>query len=171
MLDILANAFGGLHTIGASIGAIGALYAEICYLRAINTDLGAELERQWFTTTFNALAGGMFLVLLSSIGIVIVQYLVPGGPQYVFHSALWMQYSLSVIVIFAAWFLSRRAFPWWFGSSLIFSGWWMLLALEAWATEPISYLTLVFSYILLVFVTGGLMEYLRMLARERKVLL
>ncbi len=168
MLEILANALAGFHTIGAAIGAGGALYAEIFYLKSLATEPQDALERQWFTITFNTLAWGMFVVLFSSVALTITQFFLPDGPQYVLHSPLWMQHTLSVIIILAAWFLSRRAFPWWFGSSLVFSGWWMLFALDAWLETPISYLTLVFSYILLVFIVGAAWEYLRFHARERR---
>ncbi len=168
MLEILANALAGLHIVGAAIGAGGALYAEINYLKSMNSELETYLERQWFTITFNSLAWGMFVVLLSSIMLTIVQFFIPDGPQNVLHSALWMQHTLAFIIIIAAWFLSRRAFPWWFGSSLVFSGWWMLFALDAWLTDSVPYLTLIFSYVLFVFVSGAFWEYMRVLARERQ---
>jgi len=167
MLEILASAFAGLHIIGAAIGAGGALYAEINYLKSLRGAPSDRLESQWFTITFNTLAWGMFVVLLSSIALTLVQFFIPDGPQHVLGSALWMQHTLAFIIIIAAWFLSRKAFPWWLGSSLVFSGWWMLFALDAWHTEPVPYLTLIFSYVILVFISGALWEYARMLARER----
>ncbi len=163
MLEYLAAFLAGLHTLGAAIGAGGALYAEVIYTKSMQDNHIDAVERRWFSITYKALSWGMFLVLVTGIALIIVQFFLPNSPQDVLYAPLWMQNTLAFVITIAAWFMSRRAIPWWFGSSLIFTGWWMMLALDAWQALSIPYLSLVFLYIISVFIAGGFWEYMRIL--------
>jgi hypothetical protein len=168
MLESLAILLGGLHTIGAALGAGGALYAELFYTKAIADGRIDTHERAWFSTTYFGLAWGMLIVLLSGLALIIVQYFLPDSPQAVLYAPLWMQNTLALVVTFAAWLMSRRSLPWWLGSSLVFAGWWMMLALDAWQGVSVPYLTLLFIYVLAVFGSGFFWSYMRTVLHKKK---
>jgi hypothetical protein len=80
-----------------------------------------------------------------------------------------MQNTLAIIITIAAWLMSRRAFPWWLGSSVVFAGWWMMLVLDAWQGISVPYLTLLFAYVISVFIAGGIWSYIRTYVQHRKI--
>lgn len=167
MLAALATLLAGLHTIGAALGAAGTTYAEIFYAKATADGHVDSREKSWFATTYWSLSWGMVIVLLTGIALTIVEYFLPDSPQMVLYAPLWMQDTLALVVTVTAWYMARGFASWTIGSALIFAGWWMMLALDAWRTVSIPYLSLLAVYALAVAASAVLWGYVRFLFHER----
>jgi hypothetical protein len=167
MLAALATLLAGLHTIGAALGAAGATYAEVFYAKATADGRIDTREKSWIATTYWSLSWGMTVVLLTGIALTIVEYFLPDAPQGVLYAPLWMQDTLALVVTVVAWCMVQRLASWTVGSSLIFAGWWMMLALDAWRTVSVPYVWLLFVYALAVAASAALWGYVRLLFRER----
>ncbi len=168
-MQALALILAGIHAIGAALGAGGVTFAEIFYTKATADGRIDRREQEYFRATFWALQWGLLTVLISGIALTIIQYFLPNSPQAVLYAPLWMQNTLALVIIIAAWFVSRRAFPWWVGSSLIFAGWWMMLVLDAYRTASVSYFWLWWAYALLFFLSALGWGYARTIAHGRYV--
>ena len=166
MLEATATLLIALHTLGAALGAGGVTYAEVFYTKAVADGKIDRRERDYFETTYWALRWGMLTVLLSGIALIVVQYFLPDSPDAVLYAPLWMQNTLALVVTISAWALSRDLLPWWLGSALAFSGWWMLLILDAFRAVSVPYLTLLFAYVLAVFIAAAGWGYARVLLRK-----
>jgi hypothetical protein len=167
MLFALATLLAGLHTIGAALGAAGATYAEVFYAKASADGHIDKREESWFRTTYWSLSWGMTVVLLTGIALTVVEYLLPDSPQGVLYAPLWMQDTLALVVTVTAWCMKQNFASWNVGSGLVFAGWWMMLALDAWRTVSVPYLWLLFVYALAVAASIALWGYVRLLFRER----
>jgi hypothetical protein len=166
MLAALSGLLITIHVIGAALGAAGVTYAEIFYTKATADGHIDRREYDYFSTTFWALRWGMTVVLVSGIALVIVQYLLPNSPEDVFYAPLWTQNTLALVITLAAWFTSRKMFPWWLGSSLAFAGWWMMLVLDGARNATFSYLHLLMVYVLLVCASAVFWGYVRVIAHK-----
>lgn len=167
MLPAVATLLIGIHAIGAALGAGGVTYAEIVYAKAIADNRIDARERAYFEKSYWALRWGMSTVLLSGLALIVVQYFLPDSPDAVLYAPLWMQNTLALIITCSAWFMARGHISWWLGSSLAFAGWWMLLTLDAFALLPVSYVMLLFAYLLAVFASAAFWGYVRTYLHER----
>ncbi len=167
MLAALATLLAIIHGLGAAFGVGGVTYAEVTYTKAIADNRITDRERDYFAKSFWALRWGMTTVLLSGIALIIVQYFLPDSPDTVLYAPLWMQNTLALVVTLSAWLMARKYISWWLGSSIAFAGWWMLLILDAFALFPFSYLILLFTYFVAVFLSAAFWGYVRVLLHER----
>lgn len=167
MLPLVATLLITVHTIGAALGAGGATYAEVFYTKAIADGVIDTRERDYFARSYWALRYGMTTVLLSGIALIVVQYFLPDSPEAVLYAPLWMQNTLALLITLCAWALSRGDIAWWLGSSIVFSGWWMILVLDAFQGFSFSYLLLLFVYVIAIFLTAAFWGYARILAHKQ----
>lgn len=167
MLEATATLLAALHLIGAALGVGGVTYAEVAHAKAIVDGRVEQREYEYFSRSFWSLRWGMSIVLLSGLALIYVQYLLPSSPDTSIYSPLWIQNTLALAITLGGWFMSRRSLPWWIGSSVAFAGWWMMFILDLFNLFTISYLILVFTYVLLVFVSAGFWGYVQTLLHER----
>src|SRR3989344_1337539 len=168
-IENLVIFFAAFHTLGAALGVGGITFAEILYVKATRDGRVDAREREYVRATFFALRWGMTVVLLAGVALGLLEYKSPGASQGVLFAPLWFQNTLALVIIAAGYALAKGRIPWWFGSSAALVGWWFMLTIDAWRTIPFSYLSLVIAYIVLVFLPGAVLSYLRFLLSESKV--
>lgn len=171
-MEILINSAAFVHVLGAAIGAAGITFGEIFYLKATADGRIDARERDYLHTTFFALKWGLLLTLVSGIILGMLEYAYSGAESHVLSAPWWFINTLAFVIIFSGWAMMNEKISWWLGSSLAFSGWWMLLMLDAWQiTSPemsFSYVALVFAYVVFAAVTAGVLSYARFFMDFRK---
>jgi hypothetical protein len=156
-----------LHVIGAMIGAGTTTFAELFYTKAASDGIIDHHERKYLRRVYHGLRIGMTTVLLSGFALIVLEYLVPNAPQQVLFAPFWAIQTLTLIVLVLGELLSRREVPWWFASAALLAGWWMILLLDVNFFSSVSYLTLLMLYVIVSFVLGALLSYLRLLLRKK----
>ena len=164
-METLINIAAFVHVLGAAIGVAGITFGEIFYLKATADGRVDAREREYMHTTFFALKWGLLLILLSGVVLGVLEYAYAGAQNHILGAPWWFINTLAFVIIFAGWGMMREKVSWWLGSALAFSGWWMVLMLDAWQiTTPeasFSYLSLVFAYIVFAAVTAAVLSYAR----------
>jgi hypothetical protein len=130
------------------LGAGGATWAEIQSLLARKDGKVDEGERLFLRTTFTTLRIGTLLILLSGIGLILLQYFGATSYQTVLSDKFWMKTSLVVLILGNALLLAKKAIPFALGATLSFSAWWFATLLGAWRGVTLSYLDLAVVYAL-----------------------
>ncbi|MDO8623793.1 MAG: hypothetical protein Q7R54_00325 [bacterium] len=128
-MTFLLFTFALIQAVGAVIGAGGSVFAEIFYFRAIRDGYIDEAERAHLRVIATALRWGMMALLLSSIGLVLVDFIYVVPTQPALTSAYWVEMALALIVIGASWALSRKRISFHLGSAAAFTGWWLIALL------------------------------------------
>jgi|GEM_PF-1235135 len=167
MLEALATLLATTHLIGAALGAGGVTYAEIAHAKAIADGRVEHKEYEYFSRSFWALRWGMTTVLLSGLVLIYIQYFLPNSPDAFLYAPLWVQNTLAIAITLGGWLMVRETLPWWIGSSVAFAGWWMMVVLDLFDLFSISYLMLMFTYVVAVFISAGFWGYVQTLLHER----
>jgi hypothetical protein len=157
----LTPLLSSLHLLGAALGCAGITFAEIFYLKATSDGRIDTREQSYIRSTYWAMKWGLSLALISGLLLTIAQYQSGSPYQIVMYSALWMQDTLALLIIFSGWALAAKRTSWWFATSVAFSAWWMMLLLHGWLTIPLSYMSLVFLYVVFAGATAIILGYFR----------
>lgn len=161
------NAFLTLFTLvqaaGAVIGAGGAVFAEIFYVRAIQDGKIDDAERAHLRVVADALRWGMLILLVGSIGLVLTDfvYLVPVQPAL--SHAYWIEMGLAFAIIFFSWALSKKVIGFSLGSAGVFAGWWLLALLVLGRLPDVGFGAAVALYIVSTAIISAFLMYARML--------
>ena len=114
------------QALGASVGALTALWSEFAYVRAMRDGKIDVAERAHLDIIAKGLRFGMALLLLASLGLVIVAYVVRAIPQPALTPSYWTLIVLALLVIGVSLALSRRRISFTLGSAIVFTAWWLL---------------------------------------------
>jgi hypothetical protein len=162
----LVPLLAALSTLGALIGAGFTTYAEIFFTHAASDGEIDHHERKYLRRLFKGFAFGITLVLFSNIALIVLEYLVPSAPQAVLAAPFWTLQTLTLLIIFVGWLLSKRRIPWWLGSTAVLTAWWMLLFIDLGSFNTSGFLDLLFTYVLVTALVAGVLSYLRMYMRK-----
>lgn len=130
---VLCQAFG------AFVGACATIWGEITYVRAMQDGTADTAERAHLQVIAKGLRVGMFIVLLSSLGLVISAYMLNASLQPALTASYWTFVVLSLLIISVSWALSRRHISFSIGSAAIFTAWWFLAYLTLGLLPPLSF--------------------------------
>ena len=161
-MEILVVIFVILQAIGAIMGAGGAIFGQLAYFRAIKDGRIDRAERDHLRIIANGLRFGMMLLLISSIALVLAAFINSDPLQPALTSSSWILMTLALVVIWASWALSKRRLPFWLGSAIIFTGWWMIALLAFGRFPNIGY----GPTILFTIVAGGIIAAVLAYARS-----
>ncbi len=160
-LDFIAL-FGLLHLIGTFAGVAYSTFAEIFYIKAASDGVVDKHERKYLRRLFRALSIATPVVVISSIALIVLEYLIPGGQQDVATAQFWAAQTLIVAIVLFGRTLEKRQTPWWVASSAMLVGWWMLLAIDLGYLASFGYTAIIMFYILLTFLAAGVIGYVRL---------
>lgn len=127
------------QALGASAGAFTAVWSEIAYIRAMRDGKIDVAERAHLRSIAGGLRFGMSIMLLSSLGLVIVAYLLAKTLQPALSWSYWILIALAFIIIGVSWALSRRRISFALGSAIVFTAWWFLAYLTLGLLPSISF--------------------------------
>ncbi|MSU74435.1 hypothetical protein EXS57_01505 [Candidatus Kaiserbacteria bacterium] len=151
------------QALGALIGALTAVWSEIAYMRAMRDKKIDTAERTHLDIIARGLRFGMTLLLLSSFGLVVVNYQLHAPLQPALSPSYWTSILLALTIIGFAWALSRRHLSFAFGSAVIFTAWWFLFFLTTGQLPALSFGAAVSLLAVTTTLFYALLEYSRFL--------
>lgn len=154
------------QALGASVGAVTVLWGEFAYIKAMRDGRIDTAERVHMDIIAKGLRFGMTLLLLSSLGLVIVAYILQATIQPALTTAYWVLIMLALLVICISWALSCKKVSFAFGSAIIFTGWWFLSYLTLGWLPALSFSALIALLVIATAVTYALFYYIRMMAQH-----
>lgn len=127
------------QALGAGVGALTAVWSEFAYIRAMRDGAIDQAERAHLDVIAHGLRWGMSLLLLSSLGLVIVAYVLDFSLQPAMTAGYWILIVLALIVVGISWTLSRHNISFALGSATLFTAWWFLAYLTLGRLSPLSF--------------------------------
>lgn len=125
-MTVLITVLVYCQALGASIGALAAVWGELSYFRAMKDGTIDQAERAHLDIIAHGLRYGMSLLLLASLGLVIVAYVFDFSVQPAMTASYWILIILVLIVVTISWALSRHKVSFALGSATLFTAWWFL---------------------------------------------
>ncbi len=148
------------HVVGTILGVGGATLAEIQIIRALKDGMVDASERALLHANYTLIRVGTAIIIIS--GALLVWWYISQGNNWVLTSAkIWFKDLLVVFIILNAIFLTKRWIPFWLGSAISFTSWWMATVLGMWHKAPFSFLELIVGYIIIVFVVAGILSLIK----------
>lgn len=149
-----------LHVIGLALGAGGAFFAEVFYMKALRDGVVDPTEGAFLAATYRVLRLGMVLLILSGFGFFIL-YRMEGNTELLYSAKYWAKMTLVFIILANALCLQARRMPFWLGSALSFTSWFAALIIGAWGNVTLSYMEIMLAYALAIPVVAGILELIR----------
>jgi hypothetical protein len=160
-MNALLFSFALLQAVGSVVGAGGAVFAEIFYLRAIQDGTIDDAERAHLRIVANALRWGMLILLVGSIGLVLTDFIYDVPVQPALTHAYWIEMGLAFAIIFFSWALSRRRVGFIVSSAAVFAGWWFMALLVFGRLPYITFGAAAALYVVTTAVIAALLFYVR----------
>jgi hypothetical protein len=126
------------QALGAIAGVATAIWSEVAYVRALADGEVSAAERAHLRIIGRGLRFGMFLLLLSSFGLVVAAY-VAATPQPALSTEYWILVAFAFVVIGSSEALSRRRISYALGSAAAFTAWWFLAYLTLGQLPALSF--------------------------------
>lgn len=149
--------------LGAFVGAVSAVWAEISYIRAMRNGHLDRAERVHLKVLGHGLRYGMALLLLSSLGLVITAYLQHAVMQPALTSDYWIVVTFAILIIALTWALSRNRISFALGSVAASTAWWALMYLAYQHASSVSYGDALATYVIATGILYALFFYVRFL--------
>lgn len=160
MLTIVSALLTILHVVGIALGAGGAFFAEIFYIRAIRDGIIDPTEGDFLKTTYRMLRIGTVLLIFSGFGFFVVARLT-GHADLLYVAKYWAKETLVIIILVNAILLQTKRVPFWLGSAISLTSWSAALVIGAWRHIPGTYTEIMLVYLLAVPLTAGVLEFIR----------
>ncbi len=162
----LLSFFVFCQALGASVGAVTAVWSELAYVRALQDGKLDYAERAHLRIIGHGLRYGMILLLLASLGLVVAAYIEHTALQPALTSWYWTFIALALLIISISWALSRKHISFKLGSASLFTAWWFLVYLSfGWL--PLSFGAAVMSFIVATAIFYAMLHYMRLLTVHR----
>ena len=161
-MDILLPLLVFMQALGAVVGVVYAILAELAWMAAVKDGRLDRAERVHLTHLANGLRFGMASILISSFGLVVIAYF-KHGMQPAETASYWTMILLAVLVVGLSWALSRKKIPFALGSAAIFTGWWFLALLVLGQVPEMNFGSALAFYAVATSVFAGILYYSRML--------
>ena len=156
-----------LQALGAAAGFFMTVKGEIAYVRAMRDGKIDRAERAHLDHLAAGLRFGLSILLLSSLGLVILAYLVQGVPQPALTANYWALVLLALLVVYVAWALSKNRISFGLGSAVAFTGWWFLMYFAFGLMPQLSFGAFVAFFVVATGVFYGLLQAVRYFALHR----
>lgn len=149
-----------IHLIGTVLGAGGATFAEIFYLKAKKDGIIEPLEIDHLRTIYFILRIGLFILVISGFGLLLF-YRLAGAGEILLNAKLWAKLLIVVILIFNSFLIQVKKIPIWLGASISLTSWYSALILGSWRTLDASFIKIIIVYIIAVFVVAGILDLIK----------
>ena len=148
------------HIIGTVLGAGGATFAEVFYLKAKRDGVIEPLEVDYLKTSYLILRIGLFILIISGFGFLLL-YRLAGYGEGLLNPKLWAKLTIVAILIINAFLIQIRKIPMWLGASVSLTSWYGALILGTWRTLETPFISIMIVYVVAVFVVAGILELIR----------
>ena len=156
------------HIIGTVLGAGGATFLEIFYLKALKDGVIDPYESSTLKTLIYVLRVGMAMVVLSGFGF-FLQLRLTGRAELLYEPRLWAKMIIVVILVLGvvAWQAKRvpKNMAGWFGGAISLTSWYAALILGAWRGLEASLLEIMTVYVAVIIVVAIVFAGIRKLLK------
>lgn len=151
------------HVVGTILGVGGATLAEVQIIRALKDGVVDASEKALLHANYTMIRVGTAIIIIT--GLLLVWVHISDGENWVLTSQkLWFKEFLIVLIIINAFLFTKRWIPFWLGSAVSFTSWWMAAGLGMWHAVPYTFFQLLLSYIIIVFIVAGILTLIRRLS-------
>lgn len=148
------------HIIGAVLGAGGATFAEIFYIKAIKDGIIEPLEADYLKTVYRILRIGTFILVLSGFGY-LVFYRMSGQEELIYNQRLWAKFTIVLIILFNALLLQAKKIPIWLGSAISLTSWYSALILGIWRSLEAPIFEILTIYFVAIFIVAAILAVIK----------
>lgn len=156
-----------LQAFGALAGSFAVVWGEFSYIRAMRDGKIETAERAHLDSIAAALRFGMMLVLLSSLGLVVTAYFLESATPPALSPSYWIVITLSLLIVWASWALSRKRVSFTYGSALVFTAWWFLSYLTLGWLPLLTFGSAIAAFVIAVALFYALLVSARFLALRK----
>lgn len=149
-----------IHVIGTVLGAGGATFAEIFYLKAIKDGIVEPLEADYLKTVYRILRIGTFILVFSGLGY-LVFYRLSGQEELIYSQRLWAKFSIVLIILFNALLLQAKKIPIWLGSAVSLTSWYSALILGIWRSLKTPFFEILAIYFVAIFIVAAILALIK----------
>jgi hypothetical protein len=146
-----------MHIAGTILGVGGSTFAEVLSIQAQRDGKFTPEEGQMLHATFKVLRVGMLLLLLSGFGLLLYYRLI-GATGVLLEPMLWAKLTFMFIIVINALLLQAKMVPFIVGGTVSFTTWYAAFIVGAWRGLQYDYVTLMFGYLVALFVVGYLLH-------------
>lgn len=148
------------HIIGTALGAGGAIFAEVFYLKAIKDGEVDPTEGGFLKVTYRIMRVGLVLLVLSGFGFLLL-YRLQGNEELLYSQKFWAKMTIVLVILVNAILLQIRRIPMWLGSSLSLTSWYTALFLGLLQGVSYTYGQVMIFYIAAVLIVAIILEKIR----------
>ena len=129
------------HIVGTVLGAGGATFAEIFFLKSAKDGTIDQEESAFLHITYAVLRIGMVLLVLSGFGFLLL-YRFTDQAELLYNPKLWAKLTIIFALLMNVLGMQAHKMPFWLGSALSLVSWYAALTLGAWRGRDAPYLTI-----------------------------
>ena len=137
------------HIIGTVLGAGGATFIEIFYLKAKRDNVFEPYEIDYIRIAVLVSRIGLAILIVSGFGFLLL-YRLSGANEMLLASKLWAKLAIVLVLIFNTYLIQARKISMIIGSSLYLTSWYAALILGAWRSLTVSFISIIIFYIIAV---------------------
>ncbi|MEK7531818.1 MAG: hypothetical protein AAB545_02740 [Patescibacteria group bacterium] len=149
--------------IGTILGTGGATMIEILLAKALKDGVVDPLESDFLRATYRVVRVGLLLSVFSGFGFLLL-YEFSGQTARLYNPVLWAKLTIILIILANALLLQARKINLFWGSAFSFVSWWTAVLLGILLTNgsyALSYPSIMFYYLIAVFLGAGILEACR----------
>ncbi|MBI5079166.1 hypothetical protein HZB06_00610 [Candidatus Wolfebacteria bacterium] len=147
------------HIIGAVFGAGGATMAEIFSIKALKDGVIDETESGFLKITYFFIRLGLFVLILSGFGLLILYRLEGVSPAMIYTDRFLAKLLIVLVIIFNPLLIQAKIIPYSVGSPLSLVSWYAALILGAWRTLDASLFSIIGVYLAAVLIAVFAVKY------------
>ena len=133
------------HIIGTVLGAGGATFAEIFYIKSMRDGQVDPTESSFLKTTYRVIRIGLIILILSGLAYFIL-FRIEGRTTVLYSERMWAKIILTLIILGNAILLQARKIPFWLGSAISLTSWYAALVLGVWRSMQVPPATMIVVY-------------------------
>ena len=149
------------HQVVAVLGAGAATFTEIFYLKAIRDGKIEEYEAEDLGVFYFVMRFALIILVFTGFNILVVWRLKFLGPDFFYNSRLWAKYMIVLVILVNAILIHGKKIPLWLGSPLSLTSWWVVFFLGYWRNANVSFIGIIFGYVLALIVVGLILEFIK----------
>jgi hypothetical protein len=147
------------HIIGTVLGAGGATFAEIFYLKAKKDGVINPNESDFLRITYAVLRIGAIILVLSGFAFLIF-YRLTGRSEWLLSERLWAKLTIVLIIFINALIFQARKISVLRGSAISLTSWYAALILGVWRIRA-DYFVILIGYLIAIFIVALILDRIR----------
>lgn len=147
------------HIIGAVFGAGGATMAEVFSIKALKDGVINETENDFLRTIYFFIRLGLFILILSGFGLLILYRLEGVAPEMIYTDKFTAKLLVVLVIILNPLLVQAKIISYSVSSPLSLVSWYAALILGAWRTLDASLFSIIGVYLITVLIAVFAVKY------------